>query len=416
MSSPDQAISDYQAALDDLPQRGDSDAPSRIMTLLVARDEVARELAQGDPVSAPTIIRISSLDEKLKSLASDIDALAGSSTLANWRQSIHPMESAWWWSLDERAAAAEPGHNPLWTIPAALLFVLSVGVLADTITELKNGGLNRLSVFGTLTQSLLALLAGSTFLSAGRDWLAKLFAKLGINRKFQGASRVWLGAGMLALTLGISLLLPDVVARYRNRQGFQFFANKQYTDAVQSYQQAVALKPSFVVAHFNLALAYDKSHDYPNAISEYERSIAFDPKNYAARNNLARLYILHGKDFNGALRHLYFLRERLVETPAEIQYYVFKNLGWAHLALHEYVQAEGDLIWAIRMRALGKRDAAAAHYLLGRVYEEQGRKDEAKQQWDLFIKSIQNNPGLDEEVEPDWMVHAQEQLFKGGAK
>ena len=412
----DTAISVYQAALDCLPQVGESDASSRIMTVLLSRDEVARELAESRSVPASTTILIASLDEKLKNASATIDAAAGRQTLADWRQSIHPLKNAWWWSLDERAAAAEPAHNPLWTIPAALLFILSLGVIADTITTLRNGGLNRLSLFGTIMQSLLALVAGSAFLSGGREWLEKLFSKIGVNRKFQGKSRVYLGLGMLALTIAISVLLPNLVARYRNWQGNKYFAEKQYADAVQNYQQAVALEPAFVRAHFNLAVAYDRSHDYANAVHEYERSIDFDPENYVAYNNVARLYILHSKDYNGALRRLDSVRTNLTKVPTGLHYYLFKNQGWANLELHNYAQAEGDLLWALELRAREQRDGVAAHYLLGRVYEEQSRSDEAKQHWDEFIKAIQNNPGTDEEVEPNWAVHAQEQLWKGGTK
>lgn len=402
----------YQAALDGLPQQGDSDAQSKIMTLLIARDDVARALAESDDLSAVDVVQITDLDERLKSASVTIDAAAGRTTLINWRQSIHPLESAWWWSLDERAAAAEPRHNPLWTIPAAVLFVLSLSVIADTITTLRSGGLNGLSAFGALMQSVLALLAGSAFLSGGREFLENLFAKLGVNRKFQGASRVWLAAGVLALTLGISLLLPDVVARYRNRLGDQFFANKQYPNAVQNYQQAVALKPSFVKAHFNLALAYDKNRDYPNAIGEYERSIDSDPRNYTAYNNVARLYILSAKDYKRALARLDYLREHLTEIPAALHYFYYKNEGWAYLEQHEYRLAEGDL-----RASLNDRDGAAAHYLLGRVYAEQNRTDEAKQQWNIFIKLLTKpTQEVEEEIEPEWMPDAQEQLLKGGAK
>jgi hypothetical protein len=77
--------------------------------------------------------------------------------------------------------------------------------------------------------------------------------------------------------------------------------------------------------------------------------------------------------------------------------------------LKNYSQAEADLVWS-----LIKRDGAAAHYLLGRVFEEEGRKAEAKQQWDGFVRSLQNDSQAEEEVEPNWIAHAQEQLTKGG--
>lgn len=388
------------------------------MELLIARDDIARALEDGQPVSASAITRIITLDQRLKDAAAKIDALAGRKTLAEWRQSMHPLNSPWWWSLDERASAAEqPGA--LWTIPAAVFFTLSISVLAETITTLRNGGINALSVFGTLMQTLLALLAGSAFLSGGREWLETLFSQMGINRKFRGASRVWLAAAVLLATFVIRAYLPDGVARYRNYQGKQSLADKQYFGAVQEYQQAVALKPDFIAAQYNLAVAYDKSHDYSKAISQYELSINSKPKNYTAYNNLARLYILHSKDYDRALRSLDFLRSSYKDLPVESRYNLHKNSGWAYLELRNYRQAGDEFEWALQ--ALQQRDGAAAHYLWGRVFEEQNAKDEeerrsnrekAKQQWNSFIKAIQDNPEQ-EEVEPNWIAHAQEQLAKG---
>jgi tetratricopeptide (TPR) repeat protein len=409
----DQAITTYHDALDAL-QQGGANASSKVMDVLIARDRVARALSNGENIPTLALFRIAELDQKLKDEAANIDAVAGGKTLAGWRQSIHPLNTPWWWSLDERvAAAAQP--SPLWTIPAALFFTLSISVLAETITTLRNGGINALSVFGTLMQTLLALLAGSAFLSGGREWLENLFSQLGINRKFRGASRVWLAAGVLLFTFVIRSGLPDGVARYRNYQGNQSLANKQYFSAVQEYQQATALKPDFIEAQYNLAVAYDKSRDLPRALSQYELSINSDPKNYAAYNNLARLYILQNKDYNGALRRLTFLVNNFQELSQNNRYHLFKNRGWANLELSNYGQAAADLEWALQ-----QRDGAAAHYLWGRVFEEQPSKNDqerqsniekSRQQWNSFITAIQHNPDQ-EEVEPNWIAHAQEQLGK----
>lgn len=384
------------------------------MDLLIARDRVALALSSDQTVTASAMVRVAGLDEKLKDAAIKIDAAAGRKTLANWRQTIHPLNTPWWWSLDDRASAAEK-PNPLWTIPAAVFFTLSISVLAETITTLRNGGINALSAFGALMQTLLALLAGSAFLSGGREWLENLFSQLGINRKFRGASRVWLALAVLLVTLAIRTYLPGGVARYRNYQGNQSLASKQYFKAVQEYQQAIALEPDLKNAQYSLAVAYDKSHDYPRAISQYELSINSNPKNYAAYNNLARLYILHRKDYDRALRSLDFLRNSYKDLEVESRYNLHKNSGWAYLELRNYRQAADEFEWALQ-----QRDGATAHYFWARVFDEQKVKDEkegqsnkgkAKQQWDSFIQAIQNNPEQ-EEVEPNWIAHAQEQLAK----
>jgi hypothetical protein len=104
------------------------------------------------------------------------------------------------------------------------------------------------------------------------------------------------------------------------------------------------------------------------------------------------------------------LRERLRQLPVEIEYYLLRNRGWANLELHNYGQAQADLQWS-----LIKRDGAAAHYLLGRTYEESGQKTDAKRELSEFVRIIQNMSEETEQVEPQWIAHAQEQLTKGGS-
>jgi tetratricopeptide (TPR) repeat protein len=402
-----ESISVYHDALESLPGAGSS----AVLDVLIARDSIAKALENGAIATASEIDRLAGIDQKLKDSAVTINTLAGSKTLAGWRQSVHPLNGPWWWFLDERAAATEPHANPLWTIPAVLLFALSLSVIAETLTTLRSGGINGLTVFGTLLQTILTLFAGSAFLSSGREWLEKLFSQIGISRRFRGASRVWLALGVFILTLAIRILLPDAVARYRNSKGDDAFANKQNPQAVQNYEQAVALKPGYVKAHFSLAQAYDKANDYSKAIDAYERTIKFEPENYVAYNNLARLYILHKKDYKSALGRLDHLRNNLPKLPSNLQYYLFKNRGWANLELGYYRQAGEDLEWA-----LSKRNGPAAHYLLGRVYDAQNRKDEARQQFDLFLEALQRDPAAAEEVEASWIADAQEQLRKGADK
>ena len=306
----------------------------------------------------------------------------------------------------------EPQISPVWNTAATIVCVLTLIVLINTVTTLQAGGMNGVTIAGIATQSGLLLFAGIAFLPSGRRWLAKLVA----GPSWKGAPRLWLALAVLILVIGLRFLLPDLVANYLNRKGDLAFSSKQFAAAALNYQRAVALKPSLTKArlslakaHFDLALEFDKSHQYENAISEYERCILADDKNYAAHNNLARLLILQRKQYNEALRHLNYLLQDLAKLPVEFQYFFFKNLGWANLELHNYSQAEQQLQWA-----LIKRNGAAAHYLLGRVFAEQERKAEAKQQWDSFIRSMQNGAAVDEQVEPDWVAYAQEQLTKGG--
>jgi hypothetical protein len=227
---------------------------------------------------------------------------------------------------------------------------------------------------------------------------------------------MWLVLSVLALIVALRFLLPVGVVRYLVSKGDRATSENQFADAITHYEGAVAVNPAhesaaakLASAHFSLALQFDKAHEYGPAMAHYQSCLGSNPSNFSARNNLARLLILQ-HDYNGALRHLDYLRERLGQLPVEIEYYLFKNRGWANLELHNYGQAQADLQWA-----LIKRDGAAAHYLLGRTYEESGQKPDAKRELSEFVRTIQNMSEETEQVEPQWIAHAQEQLTKGGS-
>src|SRR2546430_2365651 len=109
-----EAISSYQAALDDLPPRMTPEFRSKVMIVFVARDALAHVLADGRPITSEALSRITELDQRLKASAMQIDTSIGRATLASWREAIQPPAVAWWWSLDQHAAAAEAQPHPLW--------------------------------------------------------------------------------------------------------------------------------------------------------------------------------------------------------------------------------------------------------------------------------------------------------------
>lgn len=100
------AISVYEAALGTLPSRRTSDAEIRVLTTLLARDDLAHCLSSAHPVAAGDLSHITDLDQRLQARAPAIVAIVGHVRLVNWRETAEPPVSAWWWYLDERAEAS----------------------------------------------------------------------------------------------------------------------------------------------------------------------------------------------------------------------------------------------------------------------------------------------------------------------
>jgi len=232
--------------------------------------------------------------------------------------------------------------------------------------------------------------------------IEKLVTWLRSARKARGQRGGWM---IFAVLIVLTLVLASIaalprIARYYNNRGAQLQKQGQIQEAIQDYRRALSLRSGYAEAHYNLADAYEEIPNYEKALQEYERAIDADLTFYPAYNNLSRLYILRRKDYGIALR----LMERalsLKPQEASVQYSLFKNYGWANLELHNLVQAEKVLRSASSLNPEG----GAAHCLLAKVLDEQGKAAAALGEWESCA-AYSTNP----DVEPEWRNEAQEHL------
>ena len=409
MVSQSEAISTYQAALNNLPVEKAGDSPQKVMGVLVARDGVARAWSDQQPPSTETVIRLAELDERLKAAATTINAIIGQATLVKWRETMQPPASAWWWYLDERAAA-EPKPDPLWTILAGLLIAIALSLATEISIRFLSTGADFLGVFSVLSQVLLILLTGSTFTQAGMEEIERVLSRLGIKRQFHYKWKAGLAFAVLLIVLALWFSLPSVACFY-NDQGVLLQRDGKVTSAIGSYQRAISLNPDYAQAHYNLATAYEEVLDYDQALSEYQTALRADPQLFLAYNNLARVYMLRRDDFSSALALLDAALEIKLnlDKPQEtlVKYSLYKNRGWANLGLKYLGLAEADLRQALAFRP----DGAAAHCLLAQVLEVQANPKAALAEWEACLRYA---PG--DSVEASWLGSAKERLSQGGAK
>ena len=81
-------------------------------------------------------------------------------------------------------------------------------------------------------------------------------------------------------------------ARFRRgarQPGDRLGAGGQDTEAIGQYEQALRIKPDYVEAHYNLALALEKMGRTPEAIEHYQQALKLRPDDIPARNALTRL-------------------------------------------------------------------------------------------------------------------------------
>ena len=398
MTGPDAAIIAYREALDALRASEYAGAAAGTLRVLLARDAVAQ--ATAGTTTSEALTELAALDGQLQAAAPIIAAAVGGDTLARWRASAGPPSYAWWWALDEIAAANAPKPWLGWALLAGLFITLSVSFIAEISARFLAGQPDFFGVFSTLTQALLALLAGGALTRSGSRWIDGLLAARGIARPAHAYWKTALALLVLVVVLALRLSLPAFARTYSDR-GVRQQAAGRVTSAIYSYQRAISLAPDYALAHYNLGSAYEDILQYDKALVEYQTAIQNDPQIYFAYNNLARLYMLQKRDYVSALR-LLERGEDLQPTEPAVKYSLLKNRAWAYLALKLPGLAEADLRQALALRPEG----AAAHCLLAQVLETRGKPADALPFWENCVAYY----GPQENVEPDWYATARERV------
>ena len=142
---------------------------------------------------------------------------------------------------------------------------------------------------------------------------------------------------IFAALAGLATAQNSAESRAMLNQGVAAFKNANYAEAVQSFQKAVDLDPSFVTARLYLATAYMQQYipgaESPenrafaeNALREFNRVMDMDPSNSVAMNSIASLY-LNQKQWDNAQQWY----ERIVATnPASAEaFYSMGFIAWS---------------------------------------------------------------------------------------
>jgi Tfp pilus assembly protein PilF len=303
-------------------------------------------------------------------------------------------------------------HHPVAFLPW-LFAGIALSMSIDVLRRFPGG--DWAGIAAAIVQPILialgAIAAALTVMSLVRPanpLVDKAASSGGFNEPRKARRAAILTGIFLAIALGVWLSLPTF-ARYYNERGaeFQYREEPDVSRARESYERAVRLNPSYAQAHYNLAIILEDLQP-DKAIEQYLLAIKYDSHIYAAYNNLARLYLRRGKDddYESALNILIRARE-LSPQDENVQYSLYKNLGWANYALANYLQAEQDLNRAISLQT----DKAAAHCLLAYVLKAQGKAGAADECFDCVSLA----PG-ETGIEASWVSDAQECLMEEESK
>lgn len=119
-----------------------------------------------------------------------------------------------------------------------------------------------------------------------------------------------------------ALFYRDSAEPYMNI-GNALARNKDFTNAVASFQKAIARDPDNLLAHFNLAFAYTQMGNFEQAINEYNKVINLDPTFVNAYRNMGIAYYVQ-EYYKEAL--VYFEKFLSISTDEQVNDLVRKDI------------------------------------------------------------------------------------------
>jgi tetratricopeptide (TPR) repeat protein len=161
-------------------------------------------------------------------------------------------------------------------------------------------------------------------------------------------------------------LKPDFAEAHYNL-GVMFDETEQFREAIDAYRNSIVIKPDFAEAYYNLGLTLATTGQLPEAINACRKAIALNPDDAAAYYNLGRMLFEIGQ-LQEAIA-AYRKATALEPDDADAHYY----LGLTLAATRQFPEAVAAYREAI---ALNPDDAAAYSYL-GLVLAETGQFVEA---------------------------------------
>jgi len=173
------------------------------------------------------------------------------------------------------------------------------------------------------------------------------------------------------------------LAAAKYQLGVAYFEAGNYRAAIPELSKAADLAPANVEYRNALGMALLFGRNLDPAIKVFEEAIGIDPKNTEVKNNLASAYIMKGE-----LEKAKPLLKQVLDDP------LYPTPQFAYFNLARIYERQGKIDEAIEQyeQALDIRsDYVDAHYNLGLLYLQEGRTDRAIEQ---FTAATRLNPKI----------------------
>jgi len=147
-------------------------------------------------------------------------------------------------------------------------------------------------------------------------------------------------------------------------------------EAISTYRQAIALKPDYAEAYYNMGIALKAKGQFDDAIKSYRQAIAIKPDYAETYNNMGNVLSDKGQ-WDDAIKAY---RQAIAIKPDFAEIYI--NMG---IALKDKGHLD-DAIKAYRQAIAIKPDCAKAYANMGLALSKVGKLNEAIDAYKNFIK------------------------------
>ena len=287
--APETELRAYIRALDRL-----NEDPEALLEALLARDRIAAWLLENQWQQMDQARRLVAYDKGLRERVS----ASMLRHLPDWRASMQPPDTAWWWFLDQRLSLP-------WYLLAAIFALFTATMAAEIIRRLWSGVPDTYAIFGTL---FILLLTASPLLKQGReltDWSLDRLSFFRQRQHMRGPTMAVAAGGAFTLIVVVWLLLPAAARALNNRgaEELAIFLNEKNSpsarqhlaEALWSLEMATALDPEQETAYQNLAEVYKYLARPDDALAWYRSALNRDATFVPAYAGLSRLYNQRGE-------------------------------------------------------------------------------------------------------------------------
>jgi len=163
------------------------------------------------------------------------------------------------------------------------------------------------------------------------------------------------------------------------------YAAANYKSAAEEFAQAVRLNPTWVQAHYALALSLTETNQLNEAIAEFKQVLKLAGKGdlkIVANYNMGNAYADLGQYQEAIAAYQQAIRLDQEHARPQGLSKPHNNLGLAYAASGQLPQALREFSQAVRLRP----EYAEAHFNLGVAYLQSGKKHEAEEQQQLLLK------------------------------